>query len=105
MSLTPDEMREHALNLGDLVAMKRREIMGDKAMGPASRAHLLYQIGALQDRVDEIIRTLGATAPSGSAAAGVSLPGVAPSIDPLPEVIRQPETGGNLASATGDLSA
>lgn len=104
MPLTPEELYEHAERMRDLIASRQHRIEADMSMGPASRAHLLIQLNALQDRVDEIIRTLGAPQSSGPAP-GLVLPGVSPRVDPLSEVLRQTEIPGNLPAASGDFLA
>lgn len=107
MPMTPQDLWERTVRLRGLVELKRHEIAADSTMGPVTRAHLLSQITALQDRVDEIL--LGAVdliVPlGGGLPAGLPFPGVVPGIEPVPDVIGQPEPSGGLPAAPGDLCA
>jgi hypothetical protein len=53
MSMTRSELVAHADRLTGLLSAKRSQIE-DATMGPVFRAHLLLQIDALSDRVNEI---------------------------------------------------
>lgn len=107
MPMTPQDLWERTVRLRGLVELKRHEIAADSTMGPVTRAHLLSQIMALQDRVDEIL--LGAAdliGPlSGGLPAGLPFPGVAPGIEPVPDMIGQAEFPRCLPAAPGDLCA
>jgi hypothetical protein len=100
--MTPAEMIAHAELLREDLAAKRRQLT---TMGPVRRAHLVVQINALSNRVEEILRTVRAMEePSGDGpAAGLAAAGVVPCVDPLADVIRQPESLGNLAPMSGNL--
>lgn len=107
MSMTPEELADHAERLRYLIEVKEHQV-ADKAtkMGPACRAHLLVQLEALRGRVDEILRAAAdLSAASGGPAAGVVLAGVVPGVDPLTVVVGEAQAARDLPAAPGDLRA
>lgn len=57
MTMTVDEVREHALRIREDLEHKRREIRR-REFHPYDRATLVRQCAALSDRLDEILREL-----------------------------------------------
>lgn len=108
-ALSPLELADHAERLREHLVSKRHLIL-ETTMGPVHRAHLLVQIEALQNRVDELIwEAAGMAPPSVGTAASADLPtalvlpGVPPRVEPVPGVVLQPQLLRSLPAATGDL--
>lgn len=83
--MTASQLYDHALDLRELLEGKRH-LIEQTVMGPESRAHLLFQITSLSDRVDQLMWESGALG-GDRPVAGLELPGILPRVEPLPEVI------------------
>ena len=83
--MTALQLYSHALDLRELLEGKRH-LIEQTEMGPDSRAHLLFQIEALSNRVDQLMWESDALRVQ-ERTAGFDLSRSMPGVDPLPEVI------------------
>jgi hypothetical protein len=84
--MTAQELYDHALRLQDLLGAKRHLVRETK-MGLEYRAHLLLQIDALNNRVDQLLWESANLASRHEVPTALDLTGERPRVDPLPEVV------------------
>lgn len=98
MTMTLDELIEHADNVAALLETKRRQL-SRMALSTAARARHESAITALAGRVDELREQAAALRPA------LDLQRLGPCVPPPPGVVVQPETFSDLTAFPREIGA